>query len=98
MKSFAPVTTCITNIDGTTIDDVENLVIIMYNFLEKIWNYSDPTGSLWVYSKGKTANFNSDIVNTENVKSFMYKTKLIRSTVVNGILNNHCEIVWNTID
>lgn len=91
MKSFAPVTTCITNIDGTAIDDVEN-------FLEKISNYSDPTGSLWVYSKGKTANFNSDIVNTENVKSFMYKTKLIRSTVANGILNNHCEIVWNTID
>ena len=91
MKSFAPVTTCITNIDGTVIDDVEN-------FLEKISNYSDPTGSLWVYSKGKTANFNSDVVNTENVKSFMYKTKLIRSTVANGILNNHCEIVWNTID
>ena len=80
---------CITKIDGTTIDDVEDLIMSMYNFLKHSSNYSDPTGSLRVYSKDEAANFNADIMNTENVTTFKYKAKLVKSTAANGIRNNH---------
>ena len=48
-KNCAPVTRCITKIDGTTINDAKDLdlVIPMYNLIECSSNYSDTTGSLW---------------------------------------------------
>ena len=61
-KNFAPITRCIAKIDGTTIDDAEDLDLVMplYNLLE----YSSrTTGSLWFYSKDKASNFNADIAN-----------------------------------
>ena len=72
-KNCAPFTKCITNIDGTTIDDPDNLVLVMkiYNLIEYSSNYSETTGSLWFYSKGEANNFNN-ITNTNNVKSFKY--------------------------
>ena len=53
-----------TKIDGTTIDDAENLdfVMPMYNLLEYSSNSSDTTGSLWFYSNGEENNFDVDIV------------------------------------
>ena len=46
-------TKCITKIDETTIDDAEDLdlVIPMYNLIEHSPNYSETTGSLWCYYK-----------------------------------------------
>ena len=46
-KNCTPFIKCITIIDGTTIDDDENLdlVILMYNLLEYSSNYSETIGS-----------------------------------------------------
>ena len=53
----------------------------MYNFIECNSNYSETTGSLWFYSKDKATDFNADIVNNNNFKSFKYKGKLLENTV-----------------
>ena len=47
-KNCAPFTKCITKIDGTTIDDAEDLDIVMpmYNLIEYSSNYSETTGNL----------------------------------------------------
>ena len=52
-KKCAPFTKCIPKIDGTTIDDAENLnlVIPMYNLIEYNSNYSETTESSWFFSK-----------------------------------------------
>ena len=92
-KNCATFTKCITKIDETTKDDAENLDLVLpiYNLIEYSSNYSKTTGSLWFYSKDEVNNFNNNIVNTNNFKSFKYKTKLFEDTVadgVNGILKD----------
>ena len=83
-KNCATSTKCITKIDGTTIDDVENLdlVIAMCNLIKSSSNYSETKESLWF--QNKAANFNANITNTNNFKSSMYKTKLSENTETNG--------------
>ena len=84
-------------IDGTTIDDDDDLDLVMpkYNLIEYSSNYSETKGSLWFHSKVKTTNFNADIANTNNFKFFKYNAKLLGGTVAqsapnqaNGILKN----------
>ena len=92
-KNYAPFTKCITKIDETTIDDAENLDLVMpmYNVIEYSSKYSETTESLWFYSKDEETNLNNNIENTDEFKSFKYKTKLLRNTVAdgaNGILRN----------
>ena len=50
-KNSPPITKCITKINGTTIDDAENLDFVMpvYNLIEYSSNYSEKTGTLWFY-------------------------------------------------
>ena len=46
---------------------------------------------MWFYSKGEATDFNANITNTDNLKSFKYKTKLSGNTEAdnaNGILKN----------
>ena len=50
----------------------------MYNLIEYSSNYSEATGSLWFYSKDEVTDFDADIVNDNNFKSFEYKAKMIR--------------------
>ena len=48
-KNCAPFTNCMTKINGTTIDDAEDLldlVMSMYNLIECISNYSEAIGNL----------------------------------------------------
>ena len=54
-KNCAPFTKCIPKINGTTIDDAEDLdlFIPMYNLIEYSSNYSETTKSFWFYSKNK---------------------------------------------
>ena len=61
-------------IDGTAIDDAEDLGLVMpmYNVLEYSSNYSETTESLWFYSKDEASNFNADISNDNNFTSFKY--------------------------
>ena len=69
----------------------------MYNLLEYSLNYSDVTGSLWFYSKDEPTDFNNDIENNENFKSFKYKTKLLGTTVAEPIPNKNNGILRSTI-
>ena len=86
-KNCAPFTKCITiiKVDGTTIDDAEDLDLVMrmYSIIEYHSNYPE-TGNLWFYSKDEAANFNADIECTDDFKFFKYKTKLIGNTVAEG--------------
>ena len=70
----------------------------MYKFIKYSSNYSETTGSLFLYSKNNANNFNTDIANTNHFKPFKYKTKLLGNTKAdnaNGIFkkcNNCCAI------
>ena len=68
----------------------------MYNLIEYASNYSETTGSLWFYLKDKATDFNADIVNTNDFKSFKYKAKILGNTVAdgaNGSLKNETVVV-----
>ena len=96
-KNCAPFIKCITKIDGRTINDVEDLdlVMTMYNLIEYSSNYSDTTGSLWFYSKDEATNFNADIGDNVAFKSFVYKTKLAGETEAKPAPNNNNGILKN---
>ena len=68
----------------------------MYNLIEYSSNYSETTVSLWFYSKDEATNFNANIANDNNFKSFKYKTELLGNTEadkVNRILKNATIVV-----
>ena len=50
-KNNAPFINCISKINGTKIDNAEDLDVVMpmYNLLEYSKNYKKTTGSLWNY-------------------------------------------------
>ena len=58
----------------------------MYNLTEYSSNYSETTGILWFCSKDKATNFNGDITNDNNFKSFKDKTKLLGKGKVDGVM------------
>ena len=66
-KNCAVVTLRITNVDEITIDETEDLDIVMpiYNLIQYSSNYSETSGQLWFYSKDKATNFDADIGNTD---------------------------------
>ena len=64
----------------------------MDNLIEYSSNYSETTGSLWLYSKDEATNFNEDIANDNNFKSFMYKAKLLGNTATQANSNHANEI------
>ena len=80
-----------------TIDDAGDLDLVMpmynLNLIEYRSNYSKTTGSLWFNSNDEATDFNN-IANTDNFKSFRYKTKLLGTAkaqadnAANGILKN----------
>ena len=53
----------------------------IYNLIEYSSNYSERTGSLRFYSKDEATNFNANIANIDDLKSFKYKAKLLEATV-----------------
>ena len=85
-KNHAPFTKYIRKINGTTIDDAEDLdlVMLMHNLIEYSSNNSETTEHLWFYSKNKATDINADIADSNNFKSFMYKAKLLENTRANG--------------
>ena len=96
-KNCAPFIKCITKIDGTMIDDAEDLDLIMpmYNLLEYSLNYSDTAGSLWFYSKDEATNVNANIATNDGFKSFKYKTKLVGERDAQIAPNNNSGILEN---
>ena len=97
MHECAVFTLCITNVDETTIDETEDLDIVMpiYNLIQYSSNYSETSGQLWFYSKDKATNFDADIGNTGYFKSFKYKAKLLRNTDAQAAPNAANEILKN---
>ena len=63
----------------------------MYNLIKYSSNYSETTGSLWFYSKDEATNFNNNIENSGNFKSFNCKVKLLGNTVAWSAQNNTME-------
>ena len=62
-EDCAPFNKSITKIDGTAIDDAEDLDLVMpmYNLLKCRWNYFNTAGSWGFHSKGEPTNLNNDI-------------------------------------
>ena len=48
--------------------------------MEYISNYPEITGCLWFNSKDEATNFNGDVADTDEFKSFKYQTKLLGIT------------------
>ena len=80
-KNSSPMTKCITKIVQTTINDAENLNLVMpmYNLIQYSSSYPETRGSLSFYSKDEAPDFNSDIANTDNFRSFKCKAKLLEN-------------------
>ena len=81
-------------IDGTTLDDTEDLDLVtpMYNLLGWNSNYCGTTGSIWFYSNNETTNFNTNIEDDNAFKSFKCQAKLLQNTEAygaNGTLKKH---------
>ena len=61
--------------------NVTHTCIFCYrNIWITVGNYFHSTGSLWFYSKKAARNFNADVGNIANFRSFMYKTKPVGET------------------
>ena len=84
-------------IDGTRIHGAADLELVtpVYKLIEYSSNYSETTGSLRFYSKDETTNFKAGIANTNNLKSFKYKAKVLGKTEANPALNNANRILKN---
>ena len=85
-KNNAPFVGCISKINNTLIDNVEDLDVAMpmYNLIEYSKNYRKTTGSLWNYYRDELSddtndnnNPNENIINSE---SFKYNTSITGST------------------
>ena len=64
-------------------DYAEDLDTVMpvCNLIEYSSGYSKTTGTLCFYLKDEATDFNGDVVNDNNFKTFKYKAKLLGSTI-----------------
>ena len=87
-------TSCISKINNTQIDTIENIDIIMpmYNLIEYGDNYSKTSGSLWQYCKDVPAvdnkGNNVDFNGTNAADSFNFKAKVTGQTADNNVNSN----------
>ena len=79
-KNCAPITSCISEINNTQIDNCKDIDIIMpmYNLIEYSDNYAKTSGSLWQYYRDEP------IKNLTNSKSFKSKIKITGRTPAGG--------------
>ena len=79
-KNCAPFTKCISRINGTDIDNAQDIDIVMpmYNVIKYSDNYSKTSGSLWQYHNDDP---NDNITNSESFKS---RVKITRKTPDDG--------------
>ena len=80
LKNNAPFLGCISKINNTLIDNVEDLDIVMpmYNLIEYSKNHRKTTGSLFNYYRDEPNNGTEENINysIKNSKSFNYKTSI----------------------
>ena len=94
IKSCAPFTNCISDINNTQIDNAKDIDIVMsmYNLIEYSDDYSKTSVSLWQFYRdqpfindnGGIADFPAD---NNNSVSFKYKTKIAGRIGVDGTKN-----------
>ena len=96
-KNTSTFISCISKIYNTLIDNAEDLDIVMpmYNFLERSKNYSKTTENLWNISRNKpnsgaVGNLNYSIIDS---KSFDYKTSITRRLIGKNAENEDVKIV-----
>ena len=79
-KNCAPFIKCISKINDTEIDNVQDVDIVMpmYNLIEYSDNYSKTSGSLWKYYKDQPND------NLKNSESFISKVKITGNTPACG--------------
>ena len=67
-KNCAPFIECISKINATETDNVQNIYVVMgtYNLIKYSDNYSEISRSLWQYYKDEP---NDDLENSESIKS-----------------------------
>ena len=72
------------NNNGTTIDDTENLNLVMpmYNLIEYSSDYSETTKSLWFYSKDQA-------IILRIIFKTLYKAKLLGKILKNATISVH---------
>ena len=97
-KNNAPFINCISKINGTKIDNAEDLDVLMpmYNLLEYSKNYEKTTGSLWNYYRDKPNSSTDDDNITHSIlnsESFDYKANFIGSVTNNNLIKNNVKIV-----
>ena len=102
-KNCAPFTKCTTKIDDIIIDyaGISDLVMSIYNLIKLSSNYSETTESLWFYLKYEATDFNADISNENNFKSFRYNVKLLGHTVaqrVKALPLNYLSHFWKLLE
>ena len=87
-KNCAPFEKCLTEIDGTLVDEANfiNIAKPKYNLIEYNDNYSDTLGSLWGFKRDEINN-NANVSNDDNAPSFKYKASNIGNTENNGTKN-----------
>ena len=79
-KNNAPFINCISKNNGVKIDNAEDVVMLMYNFLEYSKNYRKTKGSLWNYYRDEPSNSVSS-----NSEFFTYKTRITGNTYNVGV-------------
>ena len=87
-KNCVPFQKCLTEIDGTLVDEANfiNITMPMYNLIKYSDNCSDTSGSLWRFKRDDVAN-NANVTNDDNAPSFKYKGSNIGNTENNGTKN-----------
>ena len=80
-KNCAPFNKCRTEINESFVDETDfiNNTMPMYNLIEYSDNYSDTSGSLWLFKRDEMIN-NADVINDNNAPSFKYKLNIIGNT------------------
>ena len=88
-KNCAPFEKCRTEINETFVDDAQhiNIAMPMYNLIEYSDNYSDTSGSLWLFKRDEIERDDDLTVNSQHIpnnsSSFKYKSSFI--TGRNGV-------------
>ena len=82
-KNCAAFTKYTAKIDGTTVDMLKNIDVVMpmYNVIERSSNDSKTTAILWFCSKYEESSSDKNTANTDNFTCFKYKAKLMENRV-----------------
>ena len=99
-KNNAPFINCISKINGTKIDNAEDLDVLMpmYNLLEYSKNYEKTTGSLWNYYRDKPNSSTDDDNITHSIlnsESFDYKANFIGSVTNNNLIKITLKLLFH---